>query len=154
MHGDRWNPFLRPCPPFAVAPSTRNTPTSRLWGQAGRFSLPSCLLTSEGSDVTMKWGRGALALWYGSARISCSPCFRRGWGAQLAGTVTGVLLPRSSRQHFSRPSKLKDAARRVNLSKTQKKSETVRSLLLTVTSVQTLNSSRHYREIICNIPRC
>lgn len=43
-------------------PSARNTPTSRLRGQAGHSSLPSCLLTSEGSDVTMKWGMGARAL--------------------------------------------------------------------------------------------
>lgn len=59
MHGDRCNPFLRPCPPFAVPPSARNLPPlSRLRGQAGRSALPSCLLTSEGSDVTMKWGGG------------------------------------------------------------------------------------------------
>lgn len=43
-------------------PCTHNTPTSRLRGQAGHSSPPSCLLTSEGSDVTMKWGTGALAL--------------------------------------------------------------------------------------------
>lgn len=62
MHGDRCNPFLHPCPLFAVPPSPHNfTPPSspsRLQGQAGRSALPSCLLTSEGSDVTMKRGWG------------------------------------------------------------------------------------------------
>lgn len=55
-----------------------------------RSGLPSCLLTSEGSDVVMKWA-GALIWFLWNFML---PVFRNRLKHSAAGTVEiGVLLP-------------------------------------------------------------